>query len=103
MWWIGIFLVLGFAAILLAIFFVWVDTMSELDDVKASIVQLSGDVSSYVSTVSTEFGTLAAQIAALTAQINAGVPATAQDLVDLKTQVDAVDAAIKAAPVAPAP
>ena len=72
--------------------------MSELDDLKTSVSNLSADLSSYVSTVSAEFATLAAQIAALQ---TSGSGATAQDLTDLKTQVDVVDAAIKAAPTAP--
>ena len=94
---------IGFAAILLAMFIGWGLIMSELTDLKDSVTQLSADLDTYTGTVGAEFATLAKQIADLTAQVAAGSPATAQDLIDLKAQVDTVDAAIKAAPVVPAP
>jgi prophage DNA circulation protein len=74
--------------------------MSELSDLKDSMATLSSDVNAFISAIEAEVASLQAQIVALQ---NAGQGATAQDLIDLKAQADAIDAAVKAAPTVPAP
>ena len=73
--------------------------MAAIDDLNAAVTQLSSDVTTYVTTVQTEFKTLADQIAALG---SGGTGATDAQIQALITQVGAVDSAIKAAPVVPA-
>ena len=74
--------------------------MSELSDLKASMSSLSDDVNTFITGIEAEVAALQKQIADLQA---AGGGATAQDLIDLKAQADAIDAAVKAAPVVPVP
>ena len=74
--------------------------MSQLSDLKDSLTKLGTDVSTFITNIEAEVAALQKQIADLQA---AGGGATAQDLVDLKTQADAIDAAVKAAPVVPQP
>ena len=73
--------------------------MSELSDLKDSMATLSSDVNTFITNIEAEVSSLQAQIAALQNQGGA----TAQDLIDLKAQADAIDAAVKAAPVVPTP
>lgn len=74
--------------------------MSELSDLRASMATLQDDVNAFISGIEAEVKSLQDQIAVLQ---QGGGGATAQDLVDLKAQADAIDAAVKAAPVIPAP
>lgn len=74
--------------------------MSELSDLKASLTKLGEDVNTFITNIEAEVAALQKQIADLQA---AGGGATAQDLVDLKAQADAIDAAVAAAPVITTP
>lgn len=74
--------------------------MSELSDLKDSLATLSADVNTFISGIEAEVKSLQDQIAVLQ---QGGGGATAQDLIDLKAQADAIDAAVKAAPVVPVP
>ena len=74
--------------------------MGELSDLRDSMNTLKDDVNTFIASIEAEVAALQKQIADLQA---AGGGATAQDLIDLKSQADAIDAAVKAAPVVPTP
>jgi hypothetical protein len=73
--------------------------MSTESDLQAAMASIQSDFAAYQTSVATEFTTLTAQIAALNAQSG---PVTQAQLDALVSQAQAVDTAIKAAPVAPA-